>query len=61
MNDLAEIKQDLIHRLAILKIQYPDCAWLGECLNMNKDGSLIPGMKLVPVASLKYNVFISNN
>lgn len=61
MNDLAEIKQDLIYRLEILRHQYPDCAWLGECLNMNQDVSLIPAMKLVLAASVKYDVRISNN
>ncbi len=61
MNNIAEIKQDLIHRLEILKNQYPDCSWLKECINMNKHCTLTLDMRLVPNVEEKYFAFISNN
>jgi len=60
MEDIFDIKQNLFSRLMILKNQYPDCLWLNECVNMNKQSGMVMETRLTPEVNIK-DIFISPN
>ncbi len=60
MNNVIEIEKNLIQGLLNIKRRYPDCTWLKECLEMNRNNS--PKTQFNLTAALTNNdLLISQN
>ncbi len=61
MNDIKDLKDNLLKGLLQLKSDYPDCTWLKECLEMNRPNAEVTDMTLTLEITEKSLTLISQN
>ncbi len=61
MNDIQDLKDNLLKGLLQLKSDYPDCTWLKECIEMNRPNTGVTDVNLTLELTERNLALISQN